>query len=346
MIDLREAALTHEHREHLATHTARAVGDDRAILEVVECAAVEERYEVTRGLDIGYDRAGETPDLRLDLIAPVEEDDVVAAFGNEAVDALRIESFATSDDAIRVDIEFIGRTECDDFRADPNDQLREVVSDTFRPFDVDISECRVFTQSSDVAFDAAQFAADCRIDTVRGHNDPSAKIERFAHGYLPQAYRFGIRKRREDIEQHDLGGRHSARVRSAPRAFSGGSRIRCGCGARCCDHLVRVEHQHHTLVDRATSNRQLVDRIGLSELLDDDRHAKPYGNVSAERDNRPRYSHRTTRRQFAISPGFDGPTWPCHRDVGVSLHHPGQSCELLHRDQRRRFPSRSDLPSE
>ena len=149
---------------------------------MIESATVEERNEVTRRLHVRYDRTGETSDLRLDLIASVEENDVVAALGNQTVDAIGVESFAAPDDAILVDIEFIGRTECDDFRPNPNDQLREVVADTFRPFDINIPECRIFTQFSDVAFDAVQLATDSGIDTVRGHDDSSAKIKRFAHG--------------------------------------------------------------------------------------------------------------------------------------------------------------------
>ncbi|SKX80719.1 Uncharacterised protein [Mycobacteroides abscessus subsp. abscessus] len=98
---------------------------------MIECATVEERNEVTRRLHVRYDRTGETSDLRLDLISSVEENDVVAALGNQPVDAIGVESFAAPDDAILVDIEFIGRTECDDFWPNPNDQLREVVADTF-----------------------------------------------------------------------------------------------------------------------------------------------------------------------------------------------------------------------
>ena len=60
-------------REHLAAHAARAVGDDRLVLEVVVAPAVELGHELAGGRDVGHHGAAEPADPRLELVAAVEE---------------------------------------------------------------------------------------------------------------------------------------------------------------------------------------------------------------------------------------------------------------------------------
>ena len=85
LVDLAEAAARHEAREHLAADAAGAVGHDRAALELVVLAGVEQLDEVAGRLDVGHDRAAEPADRGLERIASVEEHDVVAALGHELV---------------------------------------------------------------------------------------------------------------------------------------------------------------------------------------------------------------------------------------------------------------------
>src|SRR3954454_23695236 len=82
LVDLLEAARAHQAGQHLAPDPARAVGDDGAALELVPAPLVELPDEVAGVRDVRHHGAAETADLRLDRVASVEEDHLVATLGD------------------------------------------------------------------------------------------------------------------------------------------------------------------------------------------------------------------------------------------------------------------------
>ena len=75
-------------------------------LELVVLAGVEQLDEVARRLDVGHDGPAEPADRRLERVAAVEEDDVVAALGDELVQRIGREPSAAADDPVVVDAQF------------------------------------------------------------------------------------------------------------------------------------------------------------------------------------------------------------------------------------------------
>ena len=204
--------------EHLAADAAGAVGDDRLVLEVVVLAAVELGHEVAGRGDVRDHRIPESPDLRLETVAAVEEDDVVAAV-DERVDARAAAVSCRRRRHRARRPQFAGSAEADDLVAHLHDQLREVDAPALvvepgalAPLDVEVLERRVVLRLAQVPLHRAEFAADGAVQSVLRDQDAPAQPERLAEVALPQADGVGVGERREDVEEQDLRNGHRTMV--------------------------------------------------------------------------------------------------------------------------------------
>lgn len=185
LVHLVEAAILHDQREDLAANATCAVGDDRLVLQVVVFAAFQFLDKIGSIANIRYHCVLEAADARLELVATVEEDDIVPAFIHEFMNLLGAEVCSATDDPIRTKNNFIGHTERDDFVAHPHRQAWEIISDTDRPFVVDVIEGRKLPGDPTIFLDQIDRPADRAIDAILGKDDATFQSEAFAQCKLP-----------------------------------------------------------------------------------------------------------------------------------------------------------------
>src|SRR5690606_15275420 len=148
LVDLAEPTLDHQAREHLAADAAGAVCDDRLVLEVVVCAAVQLGDELTGVADRRDHSIREPADFRLERVTPVEEGDLL--LGAQFVQLLRAQPNATADYAVLIDLELAGRTEADELVANADAQSWEIVAAAIAPLAVEVLERGILARLSQV----------------------------------------------------------------------------------------------------------------------------------------------------------------------------------------------------
>src|SRR5699024_288184 len=210
LIDLFETAVLHQHGQDLAADSARTVGDDWLVLEIVVFAGFDLGDEVAGGVRVGNDGVPELSDLGLHRVAAVEEDDVITALIEEFVQRSRLEVLPSALDTVVGHLDLIGGAEGDELRADLHAQTRAVIALSVGPFDIGVLERSVGLRSAHVLFDVEDVSAHCRVDAVLRHDDATFEPEALGQRVLPQFDRLGVGQWGEDVEQDDLGSCHDS----------------------------------------------------------------------------------------------------------------------------------------
>ena len=86
LIHLIKSAILHQQRQHLATNSTSAIGDDWAIFEMVVDATLKDLEEPWRGINRWHDGVAEFADSCFVLIASIKEHDLVTSLSNKFID--------------------------------------------------------------------------------------------------------------------------------------------------------------------------------------------------------------------------------------------------------------------
>ena len=174
LVDLGKSAVLHYGGKNLASNTPGAIGHNGATLEIVVLAAFNFGDEVMGGFDVGDDRISESPNLRLERIATIKEDDFVPAGCHERIDFIGREMHAAIDHAVTIHFDFMRHPKGDQFVAHFDAQPWKVLPRTFRPLEIHVMKGFVSLGCFDVLLDFSKTAADGPINAVRRHdNSPS-----------------------------------------------------------------------------------------------------------------------------------------------------------------------------
>ena len=204
------------------------------MLDVVERARLDLLDEAVRGAHIGHHGALEAADLGLPRVAPVEEDDLVAAFCDQLVHRARAEVGAATDHTRGIDLRLFGNAEGHELIAHLDAELREIgnalprhaailalehvglggdVAGAVAPLHVESLERRVFAGQAKVALARIDLAADGAVDAVLRDDDAAAQPERLAQLSLPEAHGLRVGDGSERVVEQDLRVRHPSMVR-------------------------------------------------------------------------------------------------------------------------------------
>lgn len=203
LVDLVEAAVLHEHAEDLAAHTARAVRDDRLVLEMVPRASIELLDEVVAGAHVRHDRVLELADLRLERIASIEEHDVVTTPFHKLVDLLGPQVFSPADDAFRPHLHLVRRPECHQLGSLLDAEPWEVGGSAIGPLHVHLLETGVLLGGFDVLLEVLDRSAQRHVESLRRDDDAAGEVPPLAEGALPQFDRRRVGDGSERVEEDD-----------------------------------------------------------------------------------------------------------------------------------------------
>ena len=115
LVHLIESAVLHDERQDFAANAAGAVGDDWSVLEVVVLATFEFCHEIRSLADVGYDCVLESTYTGFELVAAVEEDDIVTSLLDECMHFGRSEMRPPADDSVRIKNNLVGHAKRDNF---------------------------------------------------------------------------------------------------------------------------------------------------------------------------------------------------------------------------------------
>ena len=130
-----------------------------------------------RGGYIRDNGTSEAPNLGFHGIAPVEKHNIIAAFFDELVYFLRFKVNAAANNAVSINFQFIGGTECDDFIPNLHAQSWEVVRAPFGPFKFHAFKARIFLGHPSIAFTGCNVAANCAIDPMLRDEDSAGEAQ-------------------------------------------------------------------------------------------------------------------------------------------------------------------------
>lgn len=204
LVHLVESSVLHDEREDLAANTTGAVRDDRPVLQMVVLATFQFLDEIRRVTDVGHNCILEPTNACFELVAAIEEDHILSAFIDEFMHLCRAEMLAATDYSVRTKNNLVGNAKGDYFVTHPHRQPREIVSDTFRPFVIDVIEGRKLTGDSSIFLDQIHWSADRAINSILGKDDATFQSEAFAQCTLPQTDRLGVGQGSELVEQKNL----------------------------------------------------------------------------------------------------------------------------------------------
>ncbi|EZP46778.1 hypothetical protein BW35_00228 [Micrococcus luteus] len=214
LVDLGEAAVLEQGGEDLAAHAARAVGDQRRVLEVVQGPGVDGGEQVAGGVRVRDHGPVEAADGRLHRVAAVEEAHGVrgaGALGDQRVHLDGREPLPRADDPVRVHGDALGGPERDELGLDLDREAGEVRRRAVRPLHFEVPERRMLPRAAHVALDGVDRSADGPVDPLRRHDDPAGQAEGRGERALPQPHRLGVGERGEPVVQRDAregGGAH------------------------------------------------------------------------------------------------------------------------------------------
>ena len=180
LVDLLEPAVLHQRAQDFAANAARAIRDHRLVLQVVVLAGFDLPDEVVSGAHIRHDGVFELADLRLHGVAPVEEDNLVAALLYQLVHFLRLQVHAAADHAVFVHLQLVRGAEGHDLVTHLHGQAREVVRRARGPLEFHLLEAGEFAGTAHVLLAAGQRAADGAVDAVLADEDAPLQLQLFA----------------------------------------------------------------------------------------------------------------------------------------------------------------------
>jgi hypothetical protein len=173
---------------------------------VVVLAALDFGNKIWCCLNVGNDRVFESANACFIGAPAVKENNIITSFGNELIDLGWLEVHATTDNAIFVNLDFVGNTECHDLVTHAYFDARKIIANSIRPLKVNGLESRKLFGDPHVFFDGSQRSTDGSIDAVFRDDDSAVEIEAFTKCALPQANCFWVGKRCELVEEDDFGG--------------------------------------------------------------------------------------------------------------------------------------------
>lgn len=213
LVDLIKTAVFHQRGQDLAANTAGAIGHHRLVLHPVILAGFELGDEIVRGLHVRDDGIFKLANFRLHGIAPIKEDDLLAALLDELVDLFWLEVHAASDDAILIHLELARRAEGHDFIADLDRQAREVIRPALGPLELHLFKARVLAGLAHIALAGIHVTADGAVDAVLRDEDAALEPQFLAQGALPQHDRGGILDGSEAVVEENLANSHARKFR-------------------------------------------------------------------------------------------------------------------------------------
>ena len=111
---------------------------------------------------------------------------------------------STADDAVFINLNFIGVSKCDEFIFDDDAQSRKFISSSVGPLKSNFFETFIATSFSDIFLDIGHFSADSSINSVGGNQDAPLEIEGFAQLFLPKTHCLGICNGGKSVVQNHL----------------------------------------------------------------------------------------------------------------------------------------------
>ena len=153
LVDLAEAAILHDDRENFASNTTSAICNDRLILEMVVLTALNFRNKLLRGSYIWNNRILKFTDLRFEGITTIEEDDFIAAFGNQLINFERLEVNSAADHAVLIHLDLIWITKRYELLLRLHAKSWEVITSALRPLEIDLTKTRVLLRLLHILFD-------------------------------------------------------------------------------------------------------------------------------------------------------------------------------------------------
>jgi len=204
LIDLFEAAVTHDRGENLAADSTGAVGDNRLVLEVIVTTALQVGDEVAGGLGVWNDRVLKLANLGFEGVSSIEEHHIVATFGNQLVYLLRLEVNSAAHNTLGIDDQLFWGTEGNDLGSSLDTESREVIAGAFAPLEVNLAEAGILLGLAHILLEGAHVATQGAIDTVLANQHSTLETEAFAQGLLPELYGLRILDGSEAVVKNDF----------------------------------------------------------------------------------------------------------------------------------------------
>ena len=204
LVDLAEAAILHDDRENFAANTTSAICDDRLILQMIVLTALDLSDKLLRGSYIRNNCILKFTDFGFEGITTIEEDDIVAAFGNQLIDFVWLEVNSAANHAVLINLNLIWIAKCDELFLRLHAKSWEVITSALGPLEIDLTKTRVLLRLLHILLYGRHIATDCAIDAVRGDQDSTFKPKTFTERLLPEHDCLRVSYRGEPVIENDL----------------------------------------------------------------------------------------------------------------------------------------------